>query len=106
TGCKHDHDHDSESGAHGEHDGHAHGEEAELDALSVTVWADKTELFMEYEPLVVGKESRFAAHLTTLSDFDAVTRGVLSLTLDLDSGGKRPISADGPSSPGIFRFTL
>ncbi len=104
--CKHDHDH-GEAGDHGDH-GHddGHGGDAELDALSVTIWAEKTELFMEYEPLVVGKESRFAAHLTTLNDFKAVTQGVLKLTLEFPGGKKQEARADGPASPGIFRFKL
>ena len=105
VGCKHDHD---EASGHNDHAAHGHGnaENEELDALSVTIWAAKTELFMEYEPLVVDKESRFAAHLTTLSDFKAVTQGVLSLTLEFPDGKKQQARADGPASPGIFRFKL
>ena len=38
----------------------------EPEALSVTRWTDKTELFAEYPPLAVGSTSRFAIHLTRL----------------------------------------
>ena len=33
---------------------------------SITLWTDKTELFVEFPALVVGKNSRFAAHFTVL----------------------------------------
>ena len=38
----------------------------EPEALSVTRWTEKTELFAEYPPLAVGSTSRFAIHLTRL----------------------------------------
>ena len=36
----------------------------EPEALSVTRWTEKTELFAEYPALAVGSTSRFAIHLT------------------------------------------
>ena len=38
--------------------------EDELPTLDVTHWTDKTELFMEYPPLVAGQTALFAVHLT------------------------------------------
>ena len=38
----------------------------------MTDWTDKTELFMEYPPLVAGETALFAVHLTKLGDFSAV----------------------------------
>jgi len=61
---------------------------------------------MEYEPLVVGRPSRFAAHLTTMSDFKAVTAGLLVLTLTLPGGETQVVRADGPANPGTLRFNL
>jgi len=61
---------------------------------------------MEYEPLVVNRASRFAAHLTTMSDFEAVTSGVLKMSLRSADGSLLDASADGPPSPGIFRFNV
>ncbi len=104
-GCNHDHAHDGDEPGHAPHDGHADALEA-LPAQSVTIWAEKTELFMEYEPLVTGRPSRFAAHLTTMNDFEAVTSGVLTLTIHLADGTSLQVSADAPSSPGIFRFNV
>ena len=40
--------------------------EHERHTESVTNWTAKTELFMEYPPLVAGRTSRFAIHLTRL----------------------------------------
>ena len=37
---------------------------AEPASLDVTSWTDKSELFMEYPPLVAGQTVRFAVHLT------------------------------------------
>ena len=107
SGCKNDHPHDGHANAHAQ-GGHAgHGTAASASpALSVTIWAEKTELFMEYDPLVVNRASRFAAHLTTMSDFKAVTSGVLKMSLRSADGSLLEASADGPSSPGIFRFNL
>jgi RND family efflux transporter MFP subunit len=61
---------------------------------------------MEYEPLVVGKPGRLAAHVTTLPDFKAATTGALVVTLTAPDGASLSGRADQPSSPGIFRITL
>ena len=47
----------------------------------MTRWTDKTELFAEYPPLVVGETSRFAIHLTRLDPFKAVTEGTVEVRL-------------------------
>lgn len=97
---KNDHGHDHGGGD----DHHAHDAD-ELPGQSVTLWATRTELFMEYPPLVVGRESRFAAHLTELSmpSNKAVTTGKVTLTLTYADGTKVAATAEEPSSPGIFR---
>jgi RND family efflux transporter MFP subunit len=77
-------------------------ESPDLDALSVTRWTDRTELFAEYPPLIVGRTSRFAVHLTRLDTFRAVTEGRVDVRL---SGGGHPVevfTVDAPSRPGIF----
>ena len=56
-----------------EEDGHGH----EHGGISITQWNDKTEIFMEYPPLVVGKEAAFAIHLSNMGDFKPVTEGTL-----------------------------
>ncbi|MBM4169032.1 MAG: efflux RND transporter periplasmic adaptor subunit [Ignavibacteria bacterium] len=73
---------------------------------SITLWTDKSELFMEYPPLIVGEEKRFAVHLTWLSDFKPVREGTLSLLFT--SAGRSTVTATAkePTSPGIFRPTV
>ena len=78
---------------------HAHVAGAE----KLTHFTDRTELFVEFPPLVVGEKSAFAAHLTHLSDFKAVTAGKVTVRL---TGGGQPdevFSVDDAAQPGIFR---
>ncbi|HKH61557.1 MAG TPA: efflux RND transporter periplasmic adaptor subunit [Flavitalea sp.] len=97
---------------HNKADEHAHnadgshpGEEA-LQALSYTLYTDKSELFVEFKPLVVGATSKFAAHLTKLGEnFLPVTTGTVTVTLIVNNKGIKN-SASSPSSPGIFRLAL
>lgn len=97
AGC---HSHDQEPG----HD-HA-SEEAGLESLVYTLYTDSTELFVEFKPLVVGEESRFAAHFTQLGAvFTPLTEGQIDLTLDVN-GKKTKISSTEPQVPGIFRLAL
>jgi cobalt-zinc-cadmium efflux system membrane fusion protein len=78
--------------------------EVEPPTLDVTNWTDKTELFMEYPPLVDGQEALFAVHLTRLSDFSAMTTGRPRLEFTPESGGA-PIVVQGneASRPGVYR---
>jgi RND family efflux transporter MFP subunit len=75
-------------------------------AQSVTVWTEDTELFLEYAPLIAGGESAFAAHVTVIPSFEAVTSGTLSLTLTVEGAPPLTARVDQPSRPGIFRSTL
>lgn len=76
--------------------------EEELQALSVTRWTDKTELFAEYLPLAVGETSRFAIHLTRLDSFKPIAEGQVEVHLRGDSGPSEVFRVDAPSRPGIF----
>lgn len=74
----------------------------EPEALSVTKWTDKTELFAEYPPLAVGSTSRFAIHLTRLDSFKALTEGKVEVRLEGGSAQSEVFRVDAPSRPGIF----
>lgn len=76
--------------------------EDEFEPLSVTQWTEKTELFAEYPPLVVGQTSRFAIHLTRLDSFKALTEGQVEVQLSGGGGPQELFPVDGPSRPGIF----
>jgi cobalt-zinc-cadmium efflux system membrane fusion protein len=77
--------------------------EEEETAFAITHFSDKTELFVEFVRLAVGRESSFAAHMTTLSAFKPVTVGKMTVTL---SGANQPdetFSIGVPARVGIFR---
>jgi membrane fusion protein, heavy metal efflux system len=86
---------------------HSHEEGApEIEALAYTIYTDNTELFLEFKPLVSGKEARFAAHFTHLGEsFKAFTEGTIILTLEV-AGTKTTIQTNTLMVPGIFRLRL
>lgn len=100
--CGGGHEHEGSKAEHGDHG----GEEAELPGQSVTRWSERTELFMEYAPLIVGKETRFAAHVSIDATGKPVTGGAVSITLTMTGAAPLVATAKEPSSPGIFRPTL
>ena len=77
--------------------GHEHG------AISVTQWSNKTEIFMEYPALIVGEETAFAIHLSSMKDFRAVTEGILTCILRNSDGERVELVEKAPSYPGIYR---
>ena len=100
------HSHDAEGGHTHNADGSHPAAESELEALAITLYTAKTELFVEFKPLVVGQESRFAAHFTTLGEsFKAIGEGSVTLTMS-GSAGSQSITADAPQIPGIFRLRM
>jgi RND family efflux transporter MFP subunit len=76
-----------------------------IPAKSITLWTDKTELFVEFPALVVGESSRFAAHFTVLDKHKPVREGEVTVSLIKGDKGIRN-TAESPSSPGIFSPSL
>nr|MBA2328918.1 efflux RND transporter periplasmic adaptor subunit [Flavisolibacter sp.] len=77
-----------------------------LEPLAYTLYTDKSELFVEFKPLVVGQTSKFAAHLTLLGEnFLPYTEGTVTVSLIQDDKGIKN-TATSPASPGIFRLAL
>jgi len=76
-----------------------------IPAKSITLWTDKTELFVEFPALVVGENSRFAAHFTVLDKHKPVREGEVTVSLIKGDNGIRN-TAESPSSPGIFSPSL
>jgi biotin carboxyl carrier protein len=74
--------------------------EEEPPSLAVTIWSERSELFMEYPPLVAGEDARFAIHLTDLSDFQPLREGKVVVRFEGDTIHR--FEVDGPSTPGIF----
>jgi len=76
----------------------------ETPTLDVTSWTDKSELFIEYPPLVTGQSARFAVHLTRLADFKALNEGKPSVAFTPEAGGAATVFAGTPPlRPGAFR---
>jgi membrane fusion protein, heavy metal efflux system len=73
-------------------------------SVAVTIWTEKTELFMEYPPLVAGEEASFHIHLTDLSTFEPVREGKVVVRFEGDT--IQSFEVDGPSTPGIFNVTF
>jgi RND family efflux transporter MFP subunit len=77
-----------------------------LEPLAYTLYSDKSELFVEFKPLIVGETSKFAAHFTILGEiFLPLTEGKITVSLIVGENGIRN-SSDKASSPGIFRLAL
>ncbi|MFP5373939.1 MAG: efflux RND transporter periplasmic adaptor subunit, partial [Gammaproteobacteria bacterium] len=80
--------------------------EAQVEAQVYTHFTPRTELFVEFDPLVAGAKSTFAAHFTKLSDYKPVTEGTVEVIL---SGGGAPTErfrVRAPRAPGIFAPTV
>lgn len=105
-GCN-SHSHDTKDGhAHNPDGSHPVAEAPGLEPLAFTLYTAKTELFVEFKPLVVGQESRFAAHFTALGEsFKAIGEGSVTLTMS-GSAGSQSVTADAPQIPGIFRLRM
>jgi RND family efflux transporter MFP subunit len=77
-----------------------------LEPLAYTLYSSKSELFVEFKPLVVGQTSKFAAHLTLLGEnFLPYTEGTVTVSF-IQNGKGIKNTAISPSSPGIFRLAL
>lgn len=74
--------------------------------IKVTNYAQATELFVEYRPLVMGKNRRFDAHLSWLEDYRAVSEGTLVVELAWPDGAIDRASANVSGTDGIFRPLL
>ncbi len=82
---------------HEHEDEHVHAE----NAISFTEWTDKCEWFVELETPEVGHAVEFAAHVTLLESFQAVTAG--TFRVEASAGGETAsTSADSPVRPGIY----
>ena len=73
-----------------------------------TRWTTRSELFVEYPPLVEGETSRFAIHFTDLSTFEPVRAGRAAVRLTgaqdaQDAQDKdQEFAVKAPGRPGIF----
>jgi RND family efflux transporter MFP subunit len=67
-----------------------------------THYTDATELFVEFPPLVAGRSSTFAAHVTRLADYEPLRSGTLDVILARDGRPVARFRVSGPARAGIF----
>jgi hypothetical protein len=78
----------------------------QLRPVTRTIYTRNTELFAEWQPLVVGQPTRLTAHLTTTGDrFRPYTEGTATLMLTVE-GAEANAKADAPERPGVFRLNV
>ena len=65
-----------------------------------TRWTTRSELFVEYPPLVEGETSRFAIHFTDLATFEPIRAG--HAAVHLTGARDQEFAVDTPGRPGIF----
>ena len=68
----------------------------------VSRWTDRSELFVEFPPLVAGATSRFAIHFTDLATFEPLREGRATVRRTGVRARAEDFVADGPGRPGIF----
>lgn len=96
-----------ESGDHAhEADEAEHANDDEAATEVVTHFTAESELFVEFPPLVAGRGSRFAAHVTHLDDFKPVRSGRMDVVLA--SGGRTVarFRVEQPARDGLFTPTV
>ncbi|WP_171032757.1 efflux RND transporter periplasmic adaptor subunit [Fodinibius saliphilus] len=93
----HGHSHNGESN-HEHQEGEPHLEGAGV----ITQWTDKTELFMEYPELIVGREATFAVHLTRLSDFQPISESEVQFVFSSGRGNEGSLTETEVQIPGIY----
>ena len=88
-----------------EHDTNAHHDE-EIEALTYTLYSDKMEIFVEFKPLIVDVETKFAAHFTIMGEyFKPLTAGDVTVSLVVNNEEIKQ-TANAPNVPGIYRLSL
>lgn len=74
--------------------------------VSVTLWGDSLELFMEYEPPIAGRKTDFIIHLTRLRDFSPVERGGVTVRIESHGGSDVVAESKVPLRKGIWKVEV
>ena len=91
-------------GTHDHEGGHGHGHGD--DAIRITLWDDRFEVFAEHPPIVAGTPTEFVVHLTRLADGAPRTGGPLTFHCEQEGGPVFEQTAAVPARPGIYEFEL
>jgi len=82
-------------------DPRAHGE-AGLDPISVTLFTEELELFMEYPHLVKGTPAQFLAHFSVLATGEPIRKGSLTFEVTPANGPLVKKTWEAPKRDGLF----
>ncbi len=100
AGCGHKADHE------GVNQGSASNQTDHSDKDSHTLYSENLELFVEFDPIVVGTNSAFNVHLTNLKqDYSPLTDANVVLTLEIDREVKQKFESRA-GIPGIYKFEV
>jgi len=75
-------------------------------AVTITMWSEKLELFMEHPPMIANQSAEFIIHLTKLDDFKPVTHGRVELAFAPYDGETITVQSPAPAGDGIFMPTV
>ncbi len=117
-GCHgHDHEpghsgHGNSEEDHGEGHGEGHGEDPAQSthghghaesSTAYTTYQERTELFVEVPPLIVGDPAELWAHVTRMDDFKPLSEGLVSVELSGGGSVSERFEIDVAAIPGIFK---
>jgi len=110
-----EHSHGGEQHAHNDAD-HSHGDTADAQGhghdhgststSQVTLWDERIELFIEYEPFIANRPTRLVTHVTHLDEWQPRVEGEIQIVLS--ATGRAPIGIQDPrpARDGIYIPTL
>jgi RND family efflux transporter MFP subunit len=84
------------------HDPGVDRKEVERKTAQVTVWGDRFEIFLEYEPVTANEPVEFVTHVTDIESAQARREGKLTYILTPPDGPALSIVEDAPTRPGIY----
>ena len=103
SGGDHDHGHGHGHG-HGHHDTSSESDEhkSERPGVSLTLFSEHSELFLEFPIFIQGKESLFLAHLTHLHNAKPFTKGRVTVLLRSEGEADESFRVEQVARDGIF----
>lgn len=96
-----DHTHGSHA-EHGDHGARKAGGKDEPEPLAITRWTDRYELFVEFPSPKPNTQLAYHAHVTRLTDFQAVTAGKFTVRFKRDGKVAAETSVNEITRAGIF----
>ena len=105
--CSSTEEHNHEGHNHDQEEGHDHEKQtsSQRPIVDYTLWTNKTELFVEFPTLVVGKKSKFTSYFTQLNGYNPIKEGSVKVSL-LEGKMRRSKLATKPLRDGVFHPSL